>query len=833
METLFQDIRYGLRVLRKSPAFTVVAVLTLALGIGANTAIFSLINAVLLKMLPVHNPTELAIVGDPAMVHTRSNGTPSFTHFSYPLYKELSAGNHVFNGLLASSEVHRTRLADANSKEITQDANAVLVSGNYFSVLGVNALFGRVVSPDDDKAADASPVAVLGYDFWKSKFAGSTGIIGQTIRINNSPFTVIGVAPQGFYGDTVGDVQDLWVPITTQRQLVLGRDWLNDLGSSWVHCIGRLRTGVTVGQAQADINVLLQQLIAGPLGSRFTKEDRETASKAKIQVVAGGSGFSDLRGDMRQPLFLLMAIVGFVLMIASVNVANLLLARATARQKEIAVRMAIGATSLRVIRQLLTESVLLGIAGGAIGLLFARWGTAALLKISGNTDLEVSPDASVLAFTAAISVTAALLFGLIPALRSRTVSVAPVLKAGTQGAARRSSGWNWGDVLVAAQVAVSLLVLFTAGLLIRSLQNLRNVDLGYSREHLLLISTDPRAAGLNPAQITNFGNEMAAQLASLPGVRAVTYSKNGLFSGSESGETLKIPGYTPRIDDDLNAAADEIGPDYFKAIGIPMLLGRDIGSQDTATSPKVAVINESMAKFYFGKENPIGRKFAVDDEPHRSQFIEIVGVARDARDHTLRKEVDRRFYIPFAQSDLATPVVNFEVRLNGGSGGIVDSVRKLVKAYNSGILFGSARPLDRLLDRAMNSEILIARLSSFFAGLALVLACIGLYGLLSYSVTARTREIGVRVALGATRSDVLWMILQHAFKLLMFGVVVGLPLSLLAARFLGSMLFGTKPTDLVSMATVILVLGSVATLAGLIPARRATKVDPMIALRYE
>ncbi len=833
METLLQDIRYGLRVLRKSPAFTIVAALTLALGIGANTAIFSLINAVLLKMLPVHKPAELAIVGDPAMVHTRSNGTPSLTHFSYPLYKELSAGNHSFTGLLASSEVHRTRLADANSTEITQDATAVLVSGNYFPVLGVNALFGRVISPDDEKAAGASPVAVLGYDFWKSKFAASTGVVGQTIRINNSPFTIIGVAPQGFYGDTVGDVQDLWVPITMQRQLVLGRDWLNDLNSSWVHCIGRLREGISVEQAQADINVLLQQLIAGPLGARLTKEDRESANKAKIQVVPGGNGFSDLREDMRQPLLLLMAIVGFVLLIAAVNVANLLLARATARQKEFAVRMAIGATSGRVVRQLLTESVMLGLVGGAMGLLFARWGTTALLKISRNTDLEVSPDARVLAFTAAVSIAAALLFGLIPALRSRTVSIAPVLKAGTQGEARRSGGWNWGNLLVAAQVAVSLLVLFTAGLLIRSLQNLRNVDLGYSREHLLLIRTDPRTAGFNPTQISNFGNEMAVQFAGLPGVRAVSYSKNGLFSGSESGETLRIPGFTPRVEGDLNAAADEIGPNYFKAIGIPMLLGRDIGPQDTATSPKVAVINESMAKFYFGKENPIGRKFAVDDEPHRNQLIEIVGVARDARDHTLREEVARRFYIPFAQSDLATPVVNFEVRLNGDTGGIVDSARKLVKAYNAGILFENVRTLDNLLDRAMSSQILIARLSSFFAAVALVLVCIGLYGLLSYSVSARTREIGVRVALGATRSDVLWMILQQAFKLLLFGVGVGLPLSLLAARFLGSMLFGTKPTDPVSMATVILILGSVATLAGLIPARRATKVDPMIALRYE
>ena len=832
MGTFLQDLRYALRMLRKNPAFTAVAVLTLALGIGANTAIFSLENAVMLKMLPVKNPGELVVVGDPTEVHSRRMGDPGVSVFSYPLYRDIRDGSSVFSGMLASGEAHRLRVTGDSIGEISGNTTGVLVSGNYFSVLGVNALYGRVITPDDDSGPGAHPVTVVSYGFWKNKLGENPNIVGQTLRINNYPFTLVGVAPPGFYGDTVGDAQDLWVPVTMQEQVISGRKWLEDYNASWLHVIARLKPGVTAENAAANLNLLLQQLVNGPLKAKLSKDDLDNLKAARVPVTAGGGGFSDLRGDFQQPLLLLMVIVALVLLIACVNVANLLLARASSRRKEFAVRVAIGAAPGRIIRQLLTESILLAFAGGALGFLLARWGTDALLKLSGNKDLEASPDLRVFIFTAAVCLLTGLLFGLIPALRSRRVAAALTLKSGSQNGSSANAGWNWGKLLVTGQVAVSLLVLFVAGLLVHSLQNIRNVDLGYNREHLLVVSTDPLSAGYNNARTASFANQLAEQIGSLPGVRAVTSSKNGLFSGSESGNTIKVEGYTSKKEADLVAAFDEVAPNYFHGVGIPMLLGRDIGLQDTETSPRVAVINETMAKFYFGKANPIGRKFIVDD-PGSKGPVEIVGVARDARDHKLKGTIDRRFYLPLSQALGQLPGVNFVVSTVGNPVAVAEAVRKQIKNLDANIPVNNIRSLNELTERAISDQILIARLSSVFASLALLLAAIGLYGILSYSVAGRTREIGVRMALGAQRGSVLKMILQEAGILVLVGVVIGIPSAILASRLFSSMLFGLKSTDPVSMLLVIAVLLAITLLASYIPARRATKVDPMIALRYE
>ena len=832
MGTFFQDLRYALRMLRKNPAYTAIAVITLALGIGANTAIFSLENAVMLKMLPVKNPGELVVVGDPTDVHGRHIGDPQVTAFSYPLYRDIRDGSSVFTGMLASGEAHRLRVTGDSIGEISGNATGVLVSGNYFSVLGVNALYGRVITPDDDSGLGAHPVAVVSYAFWKNKLGESPNIVGQKLRINNYPFTVVGVAPPGFYGDTVGDAQDLWVPVTMQEQLINGRKWLEDYNASWLHVIARLKPGVTMEKAAANLNLLLQQLVNGPLKAKLNKDDLNTLKAEKVPVNAGGGGFSDLRGDFHQPLLLLMIIVALVLVIACVNVANLLLARASSRRKEFAVRVAIGAAPSRIVRQLLTESILLAFAGGVVGLLLALWGTDALLKLSGNNDLEASPDLRVFLFTAAVCVLTGVLFGLIPAMRSRRVAVALTLKSGSQNGSSANAGWNWGKLLVTGQVAVSLLVLFVAGLLVHSLQNIRNVDLGYNREHLLVVSTDPLAAGYNLTRTTSFANQLAEQISGLPGVLAVTSSKNGLFSGSESGNSIKVEGYTSKNDADLQAAFDEVSPNYFHGVGIPMLLGRDIGLEDTETSSRVAVINETMAKFYFGKANPIGRKFSVEGMEAKGP-VEIVGVARDVRDHKLKGSIDRRFYLPLSQSIGQIPVVNFVVRTVGNPVAVAEAVRKQIKNLDANIPVNNIRSLNELTERAISDQILIARLSSIFAGLALLLAAIGLYGILSYSVAGRTREIGVRMALGAQRGSVLKMILQEAGILVLVGVVIGIPSAILASRLFSAMLFGLKGTDPVSMLLVIAVLLAITLLASYIPARRATKVDPMIALRYE
>jgi predicted permease len=820
-------------MLRKTPAFTTVAVMTLALGIGANTAIFSLENAVMLKMLPVKDPRELVVVGDPTEVHGRHMGDPQVNEFSYPLYRDIRDGSSVFTGMLASGEAHRQRVTGESNGEISSNATGVLVSGNYFSVLGVNALYGRVITPDDDSAPGAHPVLVVSYGFWKNKLGENPSIVGQTLRINNYPFTVIGVAPPGFYGDTVGDAQDFWAPVTMQEQLINGRRWMEDYNASWLHVIARLKPGVTVEKAAANVNLILQQLVNGPLKAKLEKDDLDNLKADKVPVSAGGGGFSDLRGDFQQPLLLLMVIVALVLVIACVNVANLLLARASSRRKEFAVRVAIGAAPGRIVRQLLTESILLAFAGGALGLLLARWGTDALLKLSGNNDLEASPDLRVFLFTAAACVLTGVLFGLIPALRSRRVAVALTLKSGSQNGGSANAGWNWGKLLVTGQVAVSLLVLFVAGLLVHSLQNMRNVDLGYNREHLLLISTDPLAAGYNNnARIGNFANQLAEQISGLPGVRAVTSSKNGLFSGNESADSIKVEGYSSKNDDDLTAAFDEVSPNYFHGVGIPMLLGRDIGLQDTETSPRVAVINETMARFYFGQTNPIGRKFIIDD-PGSKGPVEIVGVARDARDHKLKGKVDRRFYVPLSQSMGMIPVVVFVVRTVGNPVAVAEAARKQLKNLDANIPVNNIRSLNELTEKSISDQVLIARLSSFFAALALLLAAIGLYGILSYSVAGRTREIGVRMALGAQRGSVLSMVLREAGRLVLLGIVIGIPAAMLASRLFSSMLFGLKATDPLSMVLVVIVLLAITLLASYIPARRATKVDPMIALRYE
>lgn len=832
---MLQDLRYALRMFRKNPAFTAVAVLTLALGIGANTAIFSLINTIILSALPVKHPAELVAVGDPARAHSRSEGTPQSDLFSYPLYRELRDHNSVFSGLMASGEVNRSRVETQLSGPVSDDATGVLVTGNYFSVLGVGAARGRTLTVEDD-VKGASPIVVISFDFWKRKLAEDPSIIGQTLKLNGQPYTVIGVAAREFFGDTVGDKQDFWVPMALQAQMLPGRPWLDDVHTSWLRSIGRLKPGIKLGQADANINLVFQEWLKGPQGTALNPRDQESLRNSKVPVVPGGRGFSSFRESSTVPLTILMAIVGLVLLIACVNVANLLLARATARQREVAVRLAIGANRNRLVRQLLTESILLAFAGGIAGLLVAAWGTEALLNLSigsrASDGLSVSPDPRVLGFTAAVCVLSGLLFGLVPALRSSRVSVGSTLKQGalSQGPVTRLP---LGKALVALQVSICVLVLFAAGLLLRSLRNLQNVDLGYNKEHILMVRTDPVPAGYKAAQIVSFQQEMTSRLAPLPGVRSVASSENGLFSGTESASTMKIEGYISTKDEDREMNWDQVGAGYFKALEIPILLGREFGAQDTATSQRVAVINETAAKFYFGAANPIGRRLWIDNPENRDKPLQIIGVARDVRDHELRGPKDRRFYIAATQPEDTLYAVNFELRTAGNPEAVSESVRKAFAAFDPNVQILRIRTVEDLVNSSIAPDILIAKLSTFFGLVALLLACIGLYGLMSYTIGGRTKEIGLRMALGAQRPALLKMVLWEVMKLVLVGVVVGVPAALAASQLLSSVLFGLKATDPISLGAVIVLLAAVALLAGLIPARRATKVDPMVALRYE
>jgi predicted permease len=837
MNELLQDIRYAIRQLRKTPGFTAIAVLTLALGIGANTAIFSVVNALLLKMLPVRDPQQLVIVGDPTWANANSNGTPRTEIFSYPLYKQLRDRNSVFDGLCGGATQHRIEVEFGPSQFSDKRASGRLVSGNYFNVLGLEPAAGRLLTDSDDTAENANPVVTLGYRYWQNNFGGSPSIIGQSIRLNGFPFTIVGVAPAGFEGDVLGEQMNLFVPLSMQPEIIRGRQWRNSPNSSWLSLIGRLKTGVAPVQAQANLNAVLNQAIQGDYGASLSADDRRAFQEEplKISVSPGGGGISDLRGNYQTPLLLLMGIVGLVLVIACVNVANLLLARAAIRRREFAVRLAIGANRRQVLQQLLTESVLLAVLGGIAGSVLATWGVQLLVKLFGSgTTLPLSPDLRVLAFTSVICLLTGILFGLVPALRSMRVRVSPALNETNRTTPDRASRFAWGKCLIAGQVALSLLVLFTATLLVRSLQKLVTQNFGYQRDHLVIARIDPKAAGYSPKKMKVLAQDLVSRIAGIPGVRAVTYSTNGLFGGTESSDAILVPGLEKQTPENRAANEDYVGPDYFDAVGISMLSGRGIEAKDTASSERVAVLNEAMAGRFFAGQDPIGHQFRIDDPDWLNEPITIIGISRNAKDHAsgMKQDVKPRFYLSYQQMPDPLQVI-LEVQANGDPFSTTTSLQTLIKTVDPNLPIEFVQTLDQRVSEALGNQIALAKLSSFFAALALLLACIGLYGVLSYTVAGRTREIGVRMALGARRGDVLQLVLREGMLLVAVGLAIGIPLSLASSGLLNSFLFGLKGTDPLSMVVVIFLLAAVSALAGMVPARRASKVEPMVALRYE
>jgi predicted permease len=835
MNGLLQDLRFGLRQLRKNPGFTSVAVLTLALGIGANTAIFTVVNALLLKMLPVRDPQRLVVVGDPTLANSTSNGTPRADIFSYPLYKELRDRNSVFSGLSAAASDRQIEVDSGHGASLEEKVAGRMVSGNYFTVLGLEPAAGRLFSDSDDTVENANPVAVLEYTYWQRKFALSPSVIGSDIRLNGFPFTVIGVAPAGFEGDVVGEQMALFVPLSMQPEIVRGRHWRTAENTSWLSVIGRLKAGVTPSQAEADLNLVFQQAQQGDYGAALSSDDRNAIRDAHIDVVPGGSGISGLRGDYRIPLLLLMGIVALVLLIACVNVANLLLARASVRQREIAIRLAIGAHQRRLLQQLLTESIVLALLGGGAGALLASLGVGLLVRLFGaNAALPLSPDVRVLTFTVVISLLTGILFGLVPALKTLNRRVSPALHDSTRTTTGTGSRFGLGKGLIAAQVALSLLVLFAATLLVRSLQKLMTQNLGYSRDHLVIARLDPTAAGYKDETVSRLAQQLVDHLASTPAVRAVTYSANGLFAGTESNDAILVPGFKVSSIRDGVAMEDYVGPDYFGVVGIPILAGRGIEAQDTASSVRVAVVNEAMVKHFFEGENPIGRQFRIDDQDWLDKPFTIVGVSRNAKENRsgFRQQVQPRFYMAFQQTPNRFQIV-IEAQASGAPSVAVANVLSQIKATDPHLPIRFVRTLDGLVSDTASNQIALAKISTFFAGLALLLACVGLYGVMSYTVAGRTREIGLRMALGARRGDVMEMVLREGMSLVAIGLVIGVPMALVCSRALGSFLFELKSTDPPSLIAVVLLLAMVAAVAGSIPARRAAKTEPMVALRYE
>jgi predicted permease len=840
MDTLIQDVRFGLRMLFKNPGFTIVAVLTLALAIGANTAIFSVLNALILKTLPVKQSGELVTLGNPARVHSRSGGTPNVDIFSYPLFKELRDGNQVFTGMYATGDARRLRIKTDNSSNAGDEpVRGRLITGDYFSVLGIQAAQGRVFTPAESEPRNPTPAVVISNTYWKRKFNSNPAIIGQTIRLNDSPMTVIGVLPAGFDGDISGELLDVWIPLSMQEQIQPGKDWVESPRVSWLMLMGRLKPGVTPAQAQASINVLFQQLVNGSYGASVPNDDRESIKHVTIAVQSGARGFSWARDQFSRPMVLLLGIVGLVLLIACTNVSSMLLARSAARHKEIALRLALGAEPKRIFRQLLTESVLLAAVGGLVGILVAEWGSSLLLRWVGQQYtrlvLDTSLDSRVTLFTAAICVLTGILFGLVPAIRALRTEVSPSLEPGSRMSASTGRGlFSPGNLLVAGQFAIAVLVIFVSGLFVRSLQNLQQLDLGYSRDNLLVMRLDTLAAGYTSQRTLQLGRELTDAIATVPGVSGVAASENGLFSGTESGDDINVEGFTPGKDDDLQAAFDQVGPKYFSTVGIPILMGREITEADNAAAPKIAVVNESFARFYFKNQNPIGRRFTMKAEEYKNlPPIEIVGVSRDAHDHELREKPDRRIYLAMMQSAFPISAVNLEIRTSGDPAAVMDGVRNKVKSIDAALPVGGVDTVNTLAMRTVFAETMLARLAGMFAILALVLAAVGIYGLMSYLVVSRTKEIGIRMALGAQRGQILFSILRHTMMLATAGVAIGIPVALVGTQAIKATLFGVGSVDVLSLLAAVALLGVVALSAGFIPARTATKVDPMVALRYE
>jgi len=838
MATFIQDIVYGIRVLRKNPGFTAVAVLTLALGIGANTAIFSVIDAMILRPLPVKDPNQLfqlATVG-PLM---------NSSHFSYPAFKPFRDENHVFSGVLAVFWLHEL---DATLNGQTESVDGQLVSGNFFSLLGVDVVAGRTFTADEDKEPRQNPVAVISYAYWKRRFGLDPTVVGKRVALNKTSFTIVGVTPPDFLGIWLGHPADVYVPMMMEPAFHEDKSWLNDWSYHWVQVVGRLKPGVSREKALADLAVIHHEALEDEPKTDWPPQMAHQYMEGKLELVPASGGLTfDLRREFSQPLSILMAMVGLVLLIACTNVANLVLARAAARQKEIAVRLAIGAGRLRLMRQLLTESLLLALAGGAAGLLLAWWSGAALASLispgRGQLRLDLSPDPRVLAFTGAVSLLVAILFGLAPALRATRLDLTPALKenARTVGASRSRLGL--GKALVVTQVAFSLLLLFAAGLFVRTLTNLKNLDPGFSRQNVLMFSVDATKNQYKGADVARIYQQLLERFEAVPGVRSASLASWGPITGGGGWDNeVWVEGYAPRPNEDMNVYLNAVGPRYFDTIGTPVLVGREFRPRDSGSPGKVAIINQAMARYFFGNANPIGRRFgwgkpqdagkACDEgEGACPASFEIVGVVKDSKYETLRETVPRTAYVNCFQRPLGE--MTFLVRSEMGPAALVPPMRREITGADKGLRIGSFSTLEEHVDQSLGHERLMATLATLFGALAVLVASVGLYGIMAYAVLRRTSEIGIRMALGAQQTDVLWMVLRETGTMVAIGLGIGIPAALASGRMISSQLFGLTAHDPGTIAVASVVLLGVALLAGYIPARRATQVDPMVALRDE
>jgi predicted permease len=872
-ETLSQDLHYGLRIFLKNPGFTAVIILTLALGIGANTAIFSLINAVMLRAVPVRNPQQLVVFRWQARTNPKFHGYSSHgdcgrggegfgCSFSVPLFERMHSDAKVFSSLTAFAG---PRQIDVGGNGPASIGRGELVSGDFFQTLGVGTYIGRPIGPEDDTTS-ASPVAVLSYAYWKGSFASDPNVIGRTFQLNGMPCTIVGVAAESFTNLAPGKTQDFFLPIHSLERLNLM--WYGELSpladsqSWWTVIVGRLNDGVSLQQAQsAATSIFYNEMLHG------AKPLSKPADNPSIQLIPVNSGLTGARAGYSTVLYVLMAAVGFVLLIACANVAGLMLSRSTARQREIAVRLALGGGRRRIARQLLTESLALSVAGGFLGILLAQWGVHAMQKLFSNSPEQpfpfvVTPDWRVLLFVLSVSVLTGLLFGIAPALRSTRIDLTPALKesaATFQG--RTLRGFRLGGALVAVQVALSILVLVGAGLLVRTLHSLRSIDPGFDTSNIVLFGIDPSLLKYDEDRIQNLYRDLRDRFAAVPGVVSASYTSDALLSGSLWSTSFHLPGQPEKSG--LGTDILAVGPDFLQTLRIPLVDGRSFTQADFSAAaitqssrtaaqkaranalnapaswpgpdikgpPVPVLVNQEFIKRYLPKQAYLGRHLddSQGEEPGpKTPGYEIIGVVGNTKYQDLRTEIAPTAYVPLVRGGC-----HFELRTALPPDSLIPTIRNIVTAADSNLPIFDILTQSERIEEMMIQERIIARLSSFFGILALLLACIGLYGLLAYEVSRRTREIGVRVALGAQQSNVIGLVVKQGLVLVVLGALYGVAAALALTQYLRSLLFGVEPMDPVTFVSVVALLFLVALAACYIPARRASQVDPMVALRHE
>jgi predicted permease len=834
MENLLQDIRFGLRTLGKNPGFTIVAILTLALGIGANAAIFSLTDQVLLRLLPVERPRELVVLTSPGVNHGRvwsdSDGGPSF---SYPMYKDLRDRNEVFTGLLARFHVQVNVAGEGQS----QLAEGELVSGNYFQVLGVRPFLGRVLTAQDETAPGANPVTVLTYGYWTRHFGSDPNILNKQLAVNGSSLTVVGVARPGFTGIQVGQIPDLFIPITMKAQMTPNWDGLADRNDHWVTMLGRLKPGMSVAKAQAGLAPLYRSLMEGEATAlKLSSRDQHEFVNRMLVLDTGSHGRPILQHDTKQPLLVLMAMVGLVLLIACANLAGLLIARGEGRQREIALRLALGAGRLRLVRQLMTESLILALVGGATGLALASWTLSVIVNSipenEGASGLTSQLDYRVLIFACVVSLVTGVLFGLAPAIRATRTDLQSVLKDQGVNVSGGKANVRVRKSLMISQIALTAVLLAAAGLFAHSLLNLKTQDLGVRPDHVLEFSISPELNRYTPPQTIALADRIRKSVEPLPGVRSVSASEIPMLADSNSSSNITVPGYNAQEDEDMDVDQNWVGPNFLATMGIPLLNGREFSEADTSTSPKVAIVNEAMARRFFAGRNPIGLHFGFGGGKDVKLDTEIVGIVKNSR-NTDAKAMARPFvFLPYAQSEHAGNAT-FYVRTNQDPASLTVTARNLIQAMDSNLPVYGVKTLTAQLDELLFTDRLVTVFSLCLGLLASLLAAVGLYGVMAYVVARRTREIGIRMALGATQQNVAWMILREIIGMLGAGLCIGLIAAYGIGRVVESLLFGVKAGDPIVFVIAAGLLVAVALLAGWLPSRKAANVDPMVALRYE